>query len=123
MSKPFRASAFAVAAFSLAFSGQAFAHAHLVSAIPPVDGTVATSPAEIDLKFSEAVNAKFSGATVTGPNQTEVKLGEPMLMDGDTTFMATIPDKLAPGTYTVEWHVLSADGHKIKGSYTFVVKP
>jgi methionine-rich copper-binding protein CopC len=84
---------------------------------------VATSPSELDLKFSEAVNLKFSGATVTGPDKVEVKLGEPMLMDGDATFMVTIPDTLAPGTYTVEWHVLSADGHKIKGSYTFVVKP
>jgi methionine-rich copper-binding protein CopC len=122
MSKPICVSATA-AALCLAFASQAFAHAHLVSATPPADGTVATSPSELDLKFSEAVNAKFSGATVTGPDKAEVKLTEPMLMDGDTTFMATIPDTLAPGAYTVEWHALSADGHKTHGTYTFTVKP
>jgi len=115
---------FAVAAVvCFGLSGEAFAHAHLVSSTPPANGTVSTSPSEIDLKFSEALNLKFSGAKVTGPDTAEVKLQERMLMDGDTTLMATIPDKLAPGTYTVEWHVLSADGHKTHGDYTFIVKP
>jgi methionine-rich copper-binding protein CopC len=122
MSKPVRASAVA-AVICLALTGQAFAHAHLVSATPPVGGAVETSPPELDLKFSEALNLKFSGVKVTSPDKAEVKLDEPMLMDSDTTFMATIPNKLAPGTYTVDWHALSADGHKTHGTYTFTVKP
>jgi copper resistance protein C len=122
MSKPIRASAVA-AVICLALAGQAVAHAHLVSATPPVGGAVETSPPELDLKFSEALNLKFSGVTVTGPDKAEVELTDPMLMDNDTTFMATIPNKLAPGAYTVEWHALSADGHKTHGTYTFTVKP
>ncbi|WP_250381188.1 copper resistance protein CopC, partial [Escherichia coli] len=27
-----------------------------------------------------------------------------------------------PGTYIVDWHVVSVDGHKTKGHYTFSVK-
>ena len=122
MSKPIHAPEL-VAAIWLALSGQAFAHAHLVSATPPVGGTVATSPTELDLRFSEALNLKFSGVKVTGPDEAELTLEEPMLMDDDTTFMAMIASKLAPGTYSVEWHALSSDGHKTQGSYTFVVKP
>ena len=30
---------------------------------------------------------------------------------------------LAPGTYHVEWRVLSADGHVVSGRYTFHVAP
>jgi methionine-rich copper-binding protein CopC len=29
---------------------------------------------------------------------------------------------LAAGTYQVSWHALSNDGHKTKGTYSFVVK-
>jgi methionine-rich copper-binding protein CopC len=30
---------------------------------------------------------------------------------------------LAPGRYTVEWHAVSEDTHRVKGSYSFEVKP
>ncbi|EFF0775469.1 hypothetical protein CCF12_004236, partial [Escherichia albertii] len=33
-----------------------------------------------------------------------------------------LADPLKPGTYTVNWHVVSVDGHKTKGQYTFSVK-
>ncbi|EFA1345042.1 hypothetical protein E8121_004861, partial [Escherichia coli] len=33
-----------------------------------------------------------------------------------------LADSLKPGTYTVDWHVVSVDGHKTKGHYTFSVK-
>ena len=26
---------------------------------------------------------------------------------------------LQPGNYTVDWHVVSVDGHKTRGTYTF----
>ena len=50
--------AFACAATS------AFAHAQLEKSTPPVGGTVA-SPSEIRLEFSEGVEPKFSGVTLT----------------------------------------------------------
>ena len=37
--------------------------------------------------------------------------------------IATLPDKLDPGTYNVVWHVVATDTHKTDGSYTFSVKP
>ena len=114
-----------VAAFaaSLAFAGQALAHAHLKSAVPATDGTVKEAPAELDLTFTEGLNLKFSGVTVTGPDKAAVKTGEVTLMKGDTTLMIPVTEKLAAGKYTVEWHVLSTDGHKTNGSYSFTVAP
>lgn len=114
-----------IAAFaaSLAFAGQAFAHAHLKSAVPAIDGTVKQAPSELDLTFTEGLNLKFSGVTVTGSNKVAVKTGEAMLMKGDTTLMIPVTDKLAAGKYTVEWHVLSTDGHKTNGTYSFTVAP
>ena len=54
---------------SLAFAltaTQAFAHAQLEKATPPVGGTVA-SASEIRLEFSEGVEPKFTKVSLTGP--------------------------------------------------------
>lgn len=108
---------------SLALSGAAYAHAHLESAQPPVNGTVKTAPNQLDLKFSEELNLKFTGVKVTGPDKKEVKTDGDMLMEGDKTFMVDLPAGLGAGTYKVEWHALSQDGHKTHGDYKFTVKP
>lgn len=113
----------AAAAICIAFAGQAMAHAHLKSAVPAADGTVKAAPSELDLTFTESLNLKFSGIKVTGPAKAAVKTGEGMLMNGDTTLMVPVTDKLAPGKYTVEWHVLSTDGHKTNGTYSFTIAP
>ncbi|MBN8953467.1 MULTISPECIES: copper homeostasis periplasmic binding protein CopC [unclassified Rhizobium] len=113
----------AAAAISIAFAGEALAHAHLKSAVPAVDGAVKTAPSELDLTFSEGLNLKFSGIKVTGPDKAAVKTGEGMLMNDGTTLMVPVTDKLAPGKYTVEWHALSTDGHKTNGTYGFTIAP
>ncbi|ENN87370.1 copper resistance protein CopC [Rhizobium freirei PRF 81] len=108
---------------SLALAGQSFAHAHLKTSAPAADSAVKQAPLELDLTFTESLNLKFSGVTVTGPDKKVVKTGASMLMDGDRMLMVPVSDKLAPGKYTVEWHVLSTDGHKTNGSYSFTVAP
>ncbi|MBN0856945.1 copper resistance protein CopC, partial [Pseudomonas aeruginosa] len=42
----------------------------------------------------------------------------------DNPAEVTLPlaEALPPGEYTVAWHVVSVDGHKTKGQYTFSVK-
>ncbi len=107
---------------SLALAGQAFAHAHLASSTPADKASIA-SPSEIDLTFTEELNLKFSGLTVTGPDKGEVKLGDTMLEGGDKVLMAPVSGTLAPGSYTVDWHVLSTDGHKTQGTFSFTVTP
>lgn len=106
----------------IAAAGQAFAHTHLKSSVP-ADKTSVASPSELDLTFTEGLNLKFSGIMVTGPDNREVKFGESSLMDGDKTLMVPVSGKLQPGTYTVDWHVLSTDGHKTNGTYSFTVTP
>lgn len=121
MSRTIFASSIAMVAVT-AVAGEAFAHAQLKTAVPPVNGSVAASPAEIDLSFSEDLNLKFSGIKVTGPDKKAVKLGEGMLMDSNTMLMVPVSGTLADGSYTVDWHALSGDGHKTHGSYNFTVK-
>ena len=105
-------------------STPAFAHAHLKSAIPAAGSTVATPPTELNLKFSEGLNLKFTGIKVTGPDKAAVATGDAALgANDDTALTVPVSGTLAAGTYTVSWHALSDDGHKTNGTYKFTVKP
>ncbi|UGX87458.1 copper homeostasis periplasmic binding protein CopC [Phyllobacterium meliloti] len=112
------------AVLSTGIAGEAFAHAHLKSATPAENAVVTTSPTELDLTFSEGLNLKFSSATVTGADKAAVATDKAKLATGDDkTLVIPISKPLSAGGYTVNWQVLSTDGHKTKGSYTFTVKP
>lgn len=108
-------------AFALAATA-ALAHAQLDHASPPVGGTVA-SPSEIRLEFTEGLEPKFSGLTVSGPSGA-VPLGKAGVeMGHPSTMVVKVEKTLAPGVYTVKWHAVSVDTHHTQGSFDFTVKP
>ena len=72
----------AAAMASIALAGQALAHAHLKSSAPAANSTVKQAPSVLDLSFTESLNLKFSGATVTGPDKKTIKTGDAALADG-----------------------------------------
>lgn len=104
-------------------SAAAFAHAHLQQQTPAADSTVAASPERLTLNFSEGIETSFSGVAVTGPQQQSVATGKLARSDSSPTqLIVPLTQPLTPGTYTVDWHVVSVDGHKTKGQYHFTVK-
>lgn len=98
----------------------AIAHADLESTIP-ADGTTVATPDAVVLTFNEAVSASMSGVVVTAADGSTVATGEATLSDDDATLTVPLTAKLGAGVYTVEWHALSDDGHKIEGAFTFTV--
>jgi methionine-rich copper-binding protein CopC len=113
-------------AASLAFvcvTTAAFAHAQLEKAAPPVGGTVA-GPTEIRLTFSEGVEPRFSGVTLTSPAGASVPLGQPKV-EGDDKRVLIVPitNALGAGAYTVHWRAVSVDTHHTQGTFQFNVKP
>ena len=112
------------AALGLALlASAAFAHAQLQSAVPPVGGAVA-SVSELRLKFSEALEPKFSGLTLTAEGGAAVAIGPVTVDPADASVMVIKLGKpLPPGAYTVTWHAVSVDTHRTQGSYDFTVKP
>ncbi len=111
-------------ALSLAFTfaaSAAFAHAQLESSTPPVGGTV-SSPSAIRLEFSEGVEPKFSGLTVTGPGGAAA-LGAPSVEAGhQNVLIVPLAKPLSPGDYIVKWHAVSVDTHHTQGTFAFTVK-
>ena len=109
-------------AFALAAT-QAFAHAHLERALPPVGGAV-SGPSEIRLTFSESVEPKFTKVSLTGPGGAAVPLGAAKTAPhNQAVLIAPITKPLAPGVYTVHWHAVSVDTHHTQGTFQFTVKP
>jgi methionine-rich copper-binding protein CopC len=125
--KPLSLSALVLAlvlALGLSLPGVAFAHALLVKAVPAVGGRVASSPAEIRITYSEAVEARFSGIELKGANGDAIATGPASIDPKDrATLVVPVKAALPPGSYKVNWHVVSVDTHKTQGSFTFEVKP
>ncbi|MEL2240930.1 CopC domain-containing protein YobA [Leclercia adecarboxylata] len=100
-----------------------FAHAHLQHQYPAADAAVDAAPQALTLNFSEGIEPRFSGVSVTDEKQQPVALGAVKRNEKDPTQMIVpMAAPLTPGSYTVKWHVVSVDGHKTEGSYRFSVK-
>lgn len=100
------------------------AHADLVATVPSQKDVIATPPEELRLTFTESVELAFSDVSIAGADETEIGIGELSLDPQDNmTIIVPIEAELSSGTYMVMWVVVSADGHKIEGSYEMVIAP
>lgn len=100
----------------------AWAHAHLQRAVP-AEQTQAAAPDAVTLSFTQDIEAKLSSIKLQDAAGAAVAAGPADHVGGDRkTLRVTLP-KLAPGTYTVDWAVISVDTHRVTGQYRFTVTP
>jgi methionine-rich copper-binding protein CopC len=99
-------------------------HTRLVKSIPSKDTTVSTSPASLQLWFSEKIELPISRVQLVGPNNKVVPTATITRDDSkaDAPVVALLVTELADGAYVVNWTAGSADGHAVKGAYRFMVK-
>jgi methionine-rich copper-binding protein CopC len=132
MSALVRIAAVSVATLALSATA-ALAHPHLLSSVPAASATVAPTKTLV-LHFSEALEPKFTGADVNS-SMTMVEDGKQMThemkVDGVSsaidskdkkTLILTLKAPLKAGAYTVAWHAVSTDTHRLTGTYAFTVK-
>ena len=104
-------------------TGAAFAHAHLKTAEPPVDGAVTSAPDKIAINLTEGVEPKFSSVEVQDGQGQRVDQGVAHTAPGDGKRLMIDVKPLPAGTYKVIWHATAVDTHKTDGAYQFTVKP
>ncbi len=116
-------SALGVALVVGAWISIAEAHAHLKKSVPAAGSTVAATLSEIRLQFDEAIEARLSKVKVE--SKAGVVITEPIAGDpaDKSTLIVKLSQPLAAGSYKVNWQAISADTHKVKGSFTFHVRP
>ncbi|WP_076473923.1 copper resistance protein CopC [Micromonospora avicenniae] len=100
----------------------AYAHAYLVET-SPVDGEVlASPPAEVQLRFNEAVSFNERSIQLLDTNAEKLTIGTVGHVDGKAnTAQVGLPADLAEGTYVLAWRVTSADSHVVSGALTFSI--
>jgi len=103
--------------------GAARAHAMLASATPRGGESVAAVPAELVLRFTEAVEPGFSTITVQDASGARVDRDNVHPGPQGGKSLAIGLNALAPGDYTVVWRVLSVDTHRTEGRFRFTVAP
>jgi copper transport protein len=113
--------AIAVVLAALAAVPSAFAHATLQESTPGNNSIVRQSPPEVTLQFSEAVETAFGSIRVFDCGGTRVDSGK-VARPSSSSVAVTIDRRLAAGTYTVTWRVISADAHPVAGAFTFNVR-
>jgi methionine-rich copper-binding protein CopC len=98
----------------------ALGHAQLVSADPPVNGTLTTTPYTLKATFDDELTPAGSSIVVESSTGAQVATGG--VSDDDAhTMLAQLP-ALANGPYTVKWTAVSADDAAVeRGLYSFTV--
>lgn len=112
------------AVLSIAVAAPLFALAHpkLLSAVPAVNSHVAAVPATLRLTFQEPLEPALSRITIMHAGQHTVAVGAVHADSADRkTLVASINTPMGAGTYAVTWQAAGADGHPMRGTYTFTV--
>jgi len=106
----------------------ASAHPRLLAATPAAN-TAAAPTARVQLVFSERLVPQFSGAEVVMTGMPGMKMHGPTRLPGKAglaedgkTLVVTFAKPLPKGSYRVDWHVVSADTHRVQGNYSFEIR-
>jgi len=111
------------AAAALAWPAAAWAHAALLRTEPVASRTINTAPTEVRLTYSEPVEPRFAIVSVTDAEGRQVTSSKPAAAPGSPQTLVTPLNRVPEGWYLVFWRVISADGHPVRGAFTFAVGP
>src|SRR5437868_1871478 len=105
-----------IAALALAATA-AGAHPRLQVSNPAPGARLSAAPKEIRMNFSEGLELGFTGLELKDGSGKLVPTGKPSLAAGDNQkLVVPIAKRLTKGTYSVSWHAVSIDTHRVSGS-------
>ncbi|MBR7829211.1 copper resistance protein CopC/CopD [Actinospica sp. MGRD01-02] len=105
----------------LAVAAPASAHATLEGSAPAANDIVSRAPSQVTLTFDEAVGVSADSIRVFDPNGDRVDDGSTKATSDPDVIEIGLRSGLGYGTYTVAWHVISADSHPVEGAFVFSV--
>lgn len=105
----------------LLFPNPVLAHSALKAASPGDSDNLSAAPRELRLSFNEVVELAVSRLGLTGPQGAVALAPIAVHPDSASVLIAGIKGPLVAGSYTVNWQVVGADGHPVRGEYAFTV--
>jgi methionine-rich copper-binding protein CopC len=96
-----------------------FAHSELVSSNPAASANIQELPEQIEIEFNEELLNLGTGNSISivGPSGEDLGMGETSTEGAKIFRLLNTTSEY--GQYQVTFRVASADGHVLKGSYTF----
>ena len=98
------------------------AHSLLLESSPAAGATLSEGPPQISLRFNNRIEKTLSTIRVLdergAPRPVTMSVG-----DGAADRLTAAVSALTPGSWRVEWQVLSTDGHIVSGGFSFRVAP
>jgi copper transport protein len=110
-------------AIALAMPAAAWGHAALLATQPQASGVLAQPPTQVRLTYSERIEPRFAVISVTDAQGNPQMVGSPATAPDDENSIFIKVHTLKQGWYLVWWRVISADGHPVRGAFTFAVGP
>ena len=99
----------------------AWPHARLVKSVPASRAVLSKAPAQVQLWFSERLEARFCHLSVWNAEGQRVDSGDTQVDPADPKKLSAGLPALAMGIYTVQYRVLSVDSHIVENQFSFTV--
>jgi len=100
----------------------AWAHAKLVKSEPAQRALLSQPPSQLRLWFNESLEPAFCVATVRDASGNAVTSTQAAVSKTDPKLLVLPLPRLATGVYTVQFQVLSIDGHTVKSGFRFEIR-
>ncbi len=102
--------------FILLIPNSVFSHTNLVNSTPSDGELLTISPDNIILEFNTRIEM---GSQFHLNNSIGSDISVTAITVEDNRLVGYIPQELQDGGYTVNWHIIGADGHPIEGNFSF----
>jgi len=108
--------------FLLAVPGVSQGHAFPDHSSPKVGSTLTTAPVGVYIWFDGDLEPAFSSIMVHDASGRMVNQLNSRVNPSDTRLLEVGLPPLPAGTYHVMWNVVSRDGHRTSGDFSFTIK-
>ena len=98
---------------------EGWAHAFLDRAQPAVGSQIHSSPAQVNIWFTEKLEPALSKIQVFDASAQEVDKRDVKIDKSNAALLTVSLPELKPGKYKVVWRAVSVDTHVTTGNFTF----
>ncbi len=103
-------------------SNPVMAHAALVKSDPPRRATLSNPPKQIQLWFNEKIEGAYASVVLLDSNKKSITENNPEVVANDPKSVVLNIPEIGTGKYTIQYRVMSVDGHVIESSFDFNIK-
>ena len=111
--------------FLILASPTSFAHGQIVTSYPLMDSVSSPTPSQVWIEFDGQLQL-IDGEVVNTLKVTDstglVVSSEEAVIEG-SKISTQVSDQSVGGVFTVQYRIVSEDGHPVEGSYTFEASP